>query len=127
MYSEEGSRDLENANQSISLNTRENVMTHSESKVDELRDGHIPKLLVQHCRADDRRKREEDELRRDDFLRLWVTINRATCSTTTCTHLALESHERSVQVFHLQNARDDQHRDQQPCDPVFQRVEEYRG
>lgn len=70
MYSEEGGRDLENANQSISLKTRENVMTHSESKVDELRDGHIPKLLVQHCRANNCRKREEDELSRDDFLHL---------------------------------------------------------
>lgn len=70
MYSEEGSCDLENANQSISLIIEKNMMAHSESKVDELRDRHISELLVQHCRANNRRKREEDELSRDDFLHL---------------------------------------------------------
>ena len=68
-------------------------------------------------------QREEDKLRRDDFL----PVNFGCfVRDQEKTHLALELHQSPIEVLDLQHARDDQHEHQHPGDPVLERVEEHR-
>ena len=101
---------------------RQGSATHAESKVDHLRERQVSELLVQHRRAD------------DSFCQLALSLAKDECGELTGKgeedklrgdHLfTLESHQRAIEVFHLQDTGDCQHEDQDPGDPPLERAQE---